>query len=134
MRDVIIKVNANDKILDLVPTNHSYYCSDHNYYVNGDDNYGRCDYESWKEFKAEWVNTDGSLDDDLNHLFRFDIVKEDGIEKQGFTLWLFFILQRKGIYTPVQINNITQDDMPEITAFLRARWSYLQKQWEEFNK
>ena len=134
MRDEITTVNTDDKILDLVPTNHSYYCSDSNYYVDGYDNYGRCDYDSWKEFKQEWVDTDGSLDDDLNHLFRFDIVKEDGIEKQGFTLWLFFILQRKGIYTPVQINNITQDDMPEITAFLRARWSYLQKQWKEFNK
>lgn len=30
--------------LELKNTEHSYYCSDNNYYVGGAENHGRCDY------------------------------------------------------------------------------------------
>lgn len=116
--------------LELKATNHRYYCSESNYYVGGRDNFGRCDYENWEDFKEEWLFTDGTLDDDYNHLFRFDIVeKEDSLSR--FSLHLFFILQRKGIYRPVFIKNITEDNIPEIESFLKKRWNYLQNQWKE---
>lgn len=117
--------------LELKSTNHSYYCSDTNYYVGGRENYGRNDFDTWASFKNEWICGD-ELDDDLNHLFRFDIY--ENTENPGnFCLYLFFLLQRKGIYRPVYIEHITSEDMPEIEAFLRDRWAYMQHQWKEFS-
>lgn len=118
--------------LELKATDHSYYCSDSNYYVGGRENYGRCDYDSWADFKEEWLNKDGSIDDDLNHLFRFDIIKSE--EEPGkFYLWLFFVLQRKGIFRPVWIKNLNSEDIPEIEEFLKLRWEYMKEQWKEFS-
>lgn len=122
--------------MELKETNHRYHCSESNYYVNGYSNFGRCDYNTWKEFKDEWLLKDGSLDDDYNHCFRFDIIEheDDSGEPTGiFELWLFFILQRKGNYRPVWIKNIAEEDMTEIQEFLEQRWEYLKGQWSEFN-
>lgn len=119
--------------LELKVTRHNYYSSESNYYVGGCENYGRNDYDSWEMFKKDWLFPDGTIDDDLNHLFRFDILESE--ENPGnFTLWLFFILQRKGIYRPVHINTITEADLPEIEEFLSKRWEYMKSQWEEFSK
>mgnify|MGYP007117714128 CR=1 FL=1 len=41
--------------LELKNTEHSYYCSDNNYYVGGAENFGRCDYDTWEDFKEEWL-------------------------------------------------------------------------------
>ena len=55
--------------------------------------------ETFQEFKDDWFCADNTLDDDYNHLFRFDIknkTNEHGDEILGkFSLWMFFILQRK---------------------------------------
>lgn len=118
--------------LELKATDHSYYCSESKYYVNGCYNYGRCDYETWADFKDEWLDPGDLLNDDLNHVFRFDITESE--ETPGtFALWLFFILQRKGIYRPVWVKHITAEDIPEIEEFLKDRWEYLKKQWEEIS-
>ena len=122
-------------ILELKETDHSYYCSESNYYVSGRNgqNFGRCEHSTWADFKEGWLlpaSTD--LDDDLNHVFRFDICKDE--DSGNFKLWLFFILQRKGIYRPVLIRSITQEDMPEIEDFLRKRWEYMRGQWIEFSE
>lgn len=123
-------------LLELKNTEHSFYCSDSNYYVNGHQNYGRCDYDTWEDFKANWLNERTlDIDDDLNHLFRFDILEDEDGENTGtFRLFLFFILQRKGIFRPVVIHTITEDDLPEIEEFLRLRWQYLKSQWKEFSE
>ena len=74
----------------------------------------------------------GSLEDDYNHLFRFDILESE--ETHGrFELFLFFILQRKGIFRPVWIHSITKDNLAEIETFLSQRWQYLKSQWREFS-
>ena len=116
--------------LKLKETNHSYYCSESNFYVNGYQNFGRCEYESWNSFKEEWLNPEDLLDDDLNHVFRFDITKNEK-NPEKYDLWLFFILQRKGIYRPVWIKNITSDDISDIEDFLKDRWEYMKNQWVE---
>lgn len=118
--------------LELKNTKHSYYCSESNYYVDGTRNYGLCEYDTWEDFKEEWF-VDGSLDDDLNHLFRFDILENDDVPGE-FRLFLFFILQRKGIFRPVCIRNITKDNLSEIETFLSQRWPYLKSQWREFSE
>ena len=116
--------------MKLQKTSHSYYCSENNYYVNGHENFGRSEYDTWSDFKDEWLLSNDILDDDYNHVFRFDILEKD--EDSGeFELWLFFILQRKGIYRPVWIKNIEEEDMKEIEQFLKDRWNYLKNQWEE---
>lgn len=116
--------------LELKATNHSYYCSENNYYVSGRENGGRCDYETWAEFKEDWLDSGDLIDDDYNHVFRFDIIENE--ETPGtFALWLFFILQRRGIYRPVQVKHITAEDILEIEEFLKLRWEYMRKQWVE---
>ena len=122
---------SRSALLELKETCHSYYCSDSNFYVGGFQNFGRCEYEDWARFRATWIgNDDAYFDDDYNHLFRFDIAKKnDG----GFMLWLFFILQRKGIFRSVLIRSITTHDLPEIEEFLRKRWEYMKNQWCEFS-
>jgi len=117
-------------MLKFQETNHAYYCSDNNYYVDGkgSNNHGRCEYDTWEEFKEEWL--DPELDDDYNHVFRFDITKSyDG----QLELWLSFTLQRKGIYRPVWIKEIKETEMEEINEFLKKRWEYMTSQWEEFS-
>jgi hypothetical protein len=127
--------------MEYKETNHNYYCSDTNYYVgnyNG-ENYGRCDYNTWQEFKEAWLNEDLTIDHDYNHCFRFDIKplydsETDEELKDRFSLCLYFMLQRKGIFRPVAIKEITQNDISEIEQYLRDCWEYIKKQWEEFSK
>jgi len=126
--------------MKLKATNHNYYCSNANYYVGNlrGENFGKCDYDTWEDFKEEWLNNDGSLDDDYNHIFRFDIIESLDSETDEplgtYELALYFILQRKGIFRPVIIKTITQNDMTEIEAFLKVRWEYMKGQWDEFSK
>ena len=115
-------------------TNHPYYCSESNYYVDGSDNYGRNEYDSWSDFKEEWLGIgDDSLgiDSDLNYCVRFDITQNE--DSGAKDLWLFFLLQRKGIFSPVQVRNIKDSDMPEIEKFLKRQWKYIKKMWKEFS-
>lgn len=122
--------------MKLKKTKHKYYCSDSNYYLgdrNG-ENYGRSEYDTWNEFKEEWLGwgDDGlGIDIDCNYCFRFDIDKTDaGV----YDLTLFFMLQRKGIFRPVWIKKIEEEDMEEINTFLENQWNYTKEQWVEFSK
>ena len=76
--------------MKLEATNHSYYCSETNYYVDGYRNHGRSDYDTWQDFKEAWLFDDGSIDHDYNHCFRFDILEthdEDDNPTGGFYMW-----------------------------------------------
>lgn len=121
--------------MKLKATDHSYYCSATNYYVGNHSgkNFGRSEYDSWADFKEDWEGSD----EDYNHVFRFDInesMNPDTDEPTGrYEMWLFFMLQRKGIYRPVWIKDITEEDMPEIDAYLKDKWEYLKNQWAEFS-
>ena len=131
----VLKMKTSN--LQLKETKHSYYCNETNYYVDGYNNYGRSEYDNWKDFKEEWLICHDKLDDDYNHVFRFDILEKRNEEDEltgEFELWLFFILQRKGIYRPVWIKNIKKDDMTDIEDFLKDRWQYLKNQWTEFSE
>lgn len=125
---------SRSALLELRCTEHSYYCSESNYYVDGYNNFGRYECADWHDFKVDWLDGESlNLDDDYNHLFRFDIL-EDEDNPGNFRLLLFFILQRKGIFRPVVIHRITQEDMPEIEEFLSQRWQYMKSQWCEFSE
>jgi hypothetical protein len=124
--------------MKLQATEHSYYCSESNHYVGNQhgENFGRCEYDTWADFQEEWLDSDGvSIDMDYNLCFRFDIDQRHNKETDEpideFELWLFFILQRQGIYRPVWIKHISENDMPEIKRFLKMQWEYIQNQWKE---
>lgn len=124
--------------MKLQATEHSYYCSESNHYVGNQhgENFGRCEYDTWPDFQEEWLYSDGvSIDIDYNLCFRFDITQKRNPETdepiEDFELWLFFMLQRKGIYRPVWIKHIEEKDMPGIKGFLEKQWNYIQYQWNE---
>lgn len=122
--------------IKLEKTNHSFYCNDSNYYVNGLNNFGLAEYDSWSEFKEDWLLDDLTIDHDYNHCFRFDIKEkydhETDSEISGeYSLHLYFMLQRKGNFVPVRINTIVEDEMNEVNIYLKQCWEYLKKQWVE---
>ncbi|WP_024294983.1 hypothetical protein [Lacrimispora indolis] len=124
--------------MKLQATEHSYYCSESNHYVGNQhgENFGRCEYDTWADFQEEWLDSDGvSIDIDYNLCFRFDIEQKHNPDTDEpiaeFELWLFFMLQRKGIYRPVWIKHIDEKDMPGIKGFLEKQWHYIQYQWNE---
>lgn len=124
--------------MELKPTNHSYLSSNSNYYVNANENFGRSEYDTWQQFKAHWLEEELEIDHDYNHLFRFDIkpqIDEETEEESpdALSLHLYYVLQRKGIYRPVLIRSISEEDMPEIEKYLMECWAYLQGQWTEFS-
>lgn len=100
-----------------------------NYYSNEPDGA----YDSWQEFKDIWAGFHSptnveKFDDTYHFLFRYDI---NDREELGFQLELCFMLQRKGIYTHIYVNNIQEDDMPEITKWLKGRKAYMLQLWKE---
>lgn len=124
--------------MKLQATEHSYYCSESNHYVGNQhgENFGRCEYDTWADFQEEWLDSDGvSIDMDYNLCFRYDIKQRRNLDTDEpiaeFELWLFFMLQRKGIYRPVWIKHIEEKDMPGIKGFLEKQWHYIQNQWNE---
>lgn len=126
--------------MELKETNHNYYSSETNFYVGNmrGENFGRYEAEDWEQFKKDWLFDDLTIDHDYNHCFRFDIKQHrdpetDEVIEGKYSLWLFFVLQRKGIYRPVLIKEINEKDIPEIKKYLQDCWNYLQGQWEEFN-
>lgn len=108
---------------------HAYYCSESNYYSNEPG----ASYKTWADFMSEW----GASDLDYNLVFRWDW-KEGADEGAGEftgdvnyrngTLYLFFILQRKGIFSCQQIE-VCRADEPAVLAFLAPRFAYLTELW-----
>ena len=102
---------------------HPYYSSDSNYYRSD------CNYicANFKDFLIEWEDADL----DLNHLFRFDIkLHDDEDESKGYYGKFFFILQRKGVYTPCHVEKIEEDDVDSLKGFLEKHWEHTKLMWE----
>jgi hypothetical protein len=119
-------------MLELKATDHKYYCSESNFY----NNCCLCEYETWSEFKEAWfINNNSKIDRGYNLCFRYDVMQHRDPDTDelidGYEMWLFFILQRKGIYKPVWIKTITENDMDEINSFLKDVWAYHKFQWNE---
>jgi hypothetical protein len=112
--------------LEQLSADHQYYCSDCNYYSND----AGASYESWEDFYEEYKDSDI----DYNLVFRWDIKRQvDEEENQtGFYLEVFVMQQRKGKFTPLLIQNIKEENVPEIISFLTPRFEHLKKLWEPF--
>lgn len=105
---------------------HPYSSSECNYYSN-DQTYH---YSSWDNFFNEW----GKADPDYNLVFRFDWKEpEDNHYGEGHGLHIFWIQQRKGIYSCTIINDVDPEREPEIREWMKRRYKYMQKLWTPFS-
>lgn len=103
---------------------HSYYCSDTNYYSNKETYH----YPTWGDFMAEM----GDMDKDYNLLFRFDIKKYE--ESDIYHAELFYMQQRKGKFTISIVDEVTDNDADSINEYLKGYWKYIKKLWEPISE
>ncbi|WP_424863080.1 hypothetical protein [Streptomyces sp. MMS24-I29] len=110
---------------------HPYYCTEGNYYKNGN----HLTYDNWADFHAEW----GDLNPDVNLVFRWDWQRADpadyayelehGEELPPDTLQVFWVLQRKAILRSTECF-ITEADEPAVRAWLTKRAAHMRLLWE----
>lgn len=93
-------------------------------------------FSSWEEFKhTHWgfkgvdTTNPNAFDDTYHFVFRYDIHKqEDG----NYRLELCMMLQRKGIYSNLDIMNIDQTTLDsEVSEWLKERSKYIKHLWGE---
>lgn len=110
---------------------HPYYCSTANYHSSRDGK----NYKTWEDFLEEW----GDADEDYNFLFRWDIetYEEGDDEYQAGVIChrmeIFFMGQRKGLFIPVTIGLITDEDAQSILEYLQKKWEYMKLVWSPFS-
>lgn len=133
--DYYAKRQKTKGIIPLKETDHDYAGAvNGNYYSNQPNQR----YSSWEAFKTLWagMHTDEDIeqfDDTYNFVFRYDILEfeRDDSDETYFSLELCILLQRKGIYAHVRVDNIVQEDMPEITKWLKGRKEYAMNLWKD---
>ena len=132
------RVNELEKKLELKETSHNGECSNTNWYVDGNRNYGRRDFENWQAFKDEY-SRDGSFLYAMNQYvcFRYDIkeVRDDESDEPtgAHNLHLYIMEQSKGKFVPVKVKHIQESDMREINEYLMFCWRFMKGQWSEFS-
>lgn len=111
----------NKKLYEI---EHTYYCSDTNYFNN------KCtwEYGCWDDFYEEHKNDDI----DCNLIFRWDwseIDVADDVEQTQQMLQLSVIRQRKGIFGAFLVT-VDISDEPKIREFLKPHAKYMRKLWD----
>ena len=112
------------KLKDLA-VDHPYYCSDSNYFSNEASK----TYYTWPEFYGEMKGADP----EYNLIFRWEIREhedDDGVKSGAYYMEIFYMQQRKGLYMPISIKRVFEEDVPQIIEFLQAKYTYLKKLWE----
>lgn len=100
---------------------HDYYCSDSNYYSRE----AAQKYDTFTEFYEEFHDADI----DYNLCFRWDI-KEFEESKGKYWMEIFLILQRKGIFMPVHISRVLEDEVDLILTYLKPHKEKLASLWQ----
>lgn len=110
--------------LEKLAVDHPYYCSDSNFYsIEGSLMYDTCG-----EFLDEWEDADV----DMNLIFRWDVhIRDEGSDNYGL-YWaeVFIIHQRKGIFRPIWIKSVKEEDYDRLTALLGKHYDHLKRIWE----
>jgi hypothetical protein len=111
--------------LELKETNHPYYCSESNFYSN----------EASMRFEtmSDFLDSFEEADIDMNLCFRWDIKPHwdnegDGVS-EGYRAEVFIMIQRKGIFKPITIDRITEEDLPRFEKYLLKHWEVMKKIW-----
>jgi hypothetical protein len=98
---------------------HPYMASDSNYYSNE----ASATFRNWDAFLAEW----GDADRDYNLCFRFDVTEKD--RKGTYRAQLSILQQRKGIYFPITITTVKEEDVESIVEWLTPYWNLMISLW-----
>lgn len=111
-------------------TNHSYYCSDNNYYSRE----AEAEFNTVTDFLDEFAEADV----DMNLCFRFDIHERentDQIEDYGkFYVELFLMKQRQGIFSPIICHSYNPDTESErLRNYLEKHYQMMKSLWCEFD-
>lgn len=99
---------------------HPYYCSDSNYYSNQP----RETYGSVTEFLEEYEDADI----DMNLCFRWDVRENE--ETEGYYVNIFIMQQRKGIFKPITIGSVTEEEAVRLKAYLQRHAAVLAQMWK----
>lgn len=114
--------------LQELAIDHDYYASGQNFYSND----ASLHYNTWADFYEEFHDADV----DLNLVFRWDIRQRE--QSKRCYMQIIMIVQRKGIYMPVHIDYVDEQDVPQIMEFMRPHFQKLLSIWQplsaEFSK
>lgn len=113
------------KTIKELAIDHAYYCSTANYFSNEAGQ----KYNTWPEFYSDFHDADI----DYNLIFRWDIKEHTTDNDKGLgTYWMeiFFIQQRKGIFFPVVIHRVFDEDVETIVSLLKTHAEYLTTLWK----
>ena len=112
--------------LEKLRVSHPYYCSSSNYYSN--------------EPKQEYKTMTGFLDDfessdiDMNLMFRWDIRNDsdddEGMKAGRYNAEVFIMLQRKGIFKPINILSVNEMEAERFKLYAKKHWDRLKEIWE----
>lgn len=102
----------------LANIDHPYYCSDSNWHSNDANQH----YATFEDFIAEY----GEADVDYNLVFRWDIKEWSEGE---YTLHIYIIQQRKGRFTPIFVDSIKDEHVPQLFEYLKAHAARLLDIW-----
>lgn len=110
----------NDLLVD-----HPYYCSESNYYSN--------------EASTKWNTMTDYLDEfedsdiNMNMVFRWDVKqkRDMGTDEliDGYCAEIFMMHQRKGIFHPHWISNVTENEIERFEAYLKIHWEHIKELW-----
>lgn len=114
--------------LDKLAVDHPYYCSENNYYSNE----ASMRYETMTEFLDDFEGAD----EYLNLCFRWDIKPrgENGSKYGRYRAEVFLMLQRKGIFKPVQIEHINEAEADRFKEYAQRHWALLRSMWEPISE
>ena len=76
------------------------------------------EFESWESFIAE-----------LGDMYKSEDVEEIDLYGECH-LEIFFMLQKKGLFRPVTIKSIKEEDMKGIMEWLKPHWEYTNDFWK----
>lgn len=110
------------KIKDLA-VQHDYYCSDNNYYSNAPAQ----KYDTFPDFYSDFKDADV----DMNLVFRWDVNEFEEV-KNNFYMEIFIIQQRKGIFKPIHISRVFDQDVALIESYLKPHKEKLLSLWKPF--
>ena len=116
----------SQQLLEEMAVDHPYYCSETNYYAND----AGLVYASMTSFLDEFKNADV----DMNLVFRWDIKvgRDDDYEDVPGTYRaeVFMMQQRKGRFTPIQIESVTADEVEAFREYLLEHRARLDELWQ----
>ena len=105
-------------VLEELSVKHPYYCSESNYYIND----ASATYKTMTEFLDDFE----LCDIDMNLCFRWDIKKDDSGK---FSAEVFIIQQRKGIFKPVSICSVTEEEAERFKSYALRHLEVMKSIW-----